>query len=317
LRAFITGISGFVGGHLAEYLLSHTDWEVYGLSRHRPQEAWVESIGFFQEDALDYHALRAVLEEVKPHYIFHLAAQSFVPLSWADPWGVFENNVRAQLNLLQAVVELELPSRILVVGSNEEYGIVSPDELPIRETHPLRPATPYAVSKVAQDLLGLQYHLHHGLETVRVRPFNHIGPRQSERFVASSLAKQIAEIEAGLRPPVIKVGNLEARRDFTDVRDVVRAYHLVLTRGEVGEVYNVGSGVAHSIRELLDVLLSLSKARVQVKVDPELLRPLDTPVSFCDFSRLRQATGWEPTIPFERSLEDILNYWRRRANLIP
>ncbi len=162
-------------------------------------------------------------------------------------------------------------------------------------------------------MLGLQYHLSHGLHTVRVRPFNHIGPRQSERFVASAFAKQIAEVEAGLRPPVVKVGNLSAKRDFTDVRDVVRAYWLILNQGEPGEVYNIGSGVPRSIRELLDILLGLSKVEISVEQDPSRLRPSDVPVSYCDFTKLRERTGWQPTIPFEESLRDVLNYWREKV----
>jgi GDP-4-dehydro-6-deoxy-D-mannose reductase len=208
---------------------------------------------------------------------------------------------------------LGLKARILVVGSNEEYGLVGEDELPIKEANPLRPTSPYAVSKVAQDMLGLQYHLSHGLQTIRVRPFNHIGPRQSEQFVAPAFAKQIAEIEAGIRPPVVKVGNLEARRDFTDVRDIVRAYYLIITKGKQGEVYNIGSGVPRSIRELLNTLLSFSEAEIEVKQDPSLLRPLDVPVSYCDYGKLKECTGWEPTIPFEESLKEVLNYWRMRV----
>jgi GDP-4-dehydro-6-deoxy-D-mannose reductase len=314
-KALITGIAGFAGSHLAEYLLNQTDLKVYGFIRRREENiAHIrDELVLFRCDLRNYESVARALSEVKPDLIFHLAAQPSVSASWSDPWSTLENNICSQLNILQAVVNLGLKARILVVGSNEEYGLVGEDELPIKEANPLRPTSPYAVSKVAQDMLGLQYHLSHGLQTIRVRPFNHIGPRQSEKFVAPAFAKQIAEIEAGIRPPIVKVGNLEARRDFTDVRDIVRAYYLVLTEGKPGEVYNIGSGVPRSIRELLNTLLSFSEVEIEVEQDPSLLRPLDVPVSYCDYSKLRECTGWEPTIPFEESLKDVLNYWRMRV----
>ncbi len=315
MKALITGIAGFAGSHLAEYLLAHTDLEVCGVIHRRDDNIahLRDRLTLFRGDLRDYDFVSGILAQARPDFIFHLAAQAFVPASWRDPWDTLESNIRSQLNVLRAAVELGLEAKILVVGSNEEYGLVRPEDLPLRETAPLRPDSPYGVSKVAQDMLGLQYHLSHGLHTVRVRPFNHIGPRQSERFVASAFAKQIAEVEAGLRPPVVKVGNLSAKRDFTDVRDVVRAYWLILNQGEPGEVYNIGSGVPRSIRELLDILLGLSKVEISVEQDPSRLRPSDVPVSYCDFTKLRERTGWQPTIPFEESLRDVLNYWREKV----
>jgi GDP-4-dehydro-6-deoxy-D-mannose reductase len=224
-----------------------------------------------------------------------------------------ETNIRVQLNILEGVVRVRPDCRVLVVGSGEEYGPISPDDLPVDEDTPLRPTNAYALSKVTQDLMGLQYYLAHQLHVVRVRPFNHIGPRQRTGFVAPDLASQIAAAEAGLRPPVIGVGNLAARRDFSDVRDVVRAYVMALTHGEAGQVYNVGSGCSHSIQEMLDLLLAMSRVPIQVRQDPERMRPSDVPDIVCDAGRLRQHTGWQPTIPFEQSLHDILNYWREQV----
>jgi len=314
VRALITGIAGFAGSHLAEYLLAQTEWEVWGIDL-RPSENIAHlrpQLRFLQGDLTDDQRVMETLREARPDVIFHLAAQAYVPLSWQDPWGTLETNIRAQVNLLQGVVRLGLEPRILVVGSNEEYGLIAPEELPVKETNPLRPDSPYGVSKIAQDMLGFQYHLSHGLKIVRVRPFNHIGPRQKEHFVAPAFAKQIAEIEAGLGPPVIRVGNLSPQRDFTDVRDMVRAYHLAITQGEVGEVYNIGSEQPRSIRELLETLLSLSPIPIRVEQDPSRFRPSDVPVSYCDASKFRARTGWEPRIPFQQSLRDVLDDWRER-----
>jgi GDP-4-dehydro-6-deoxy-D-mannose reductase len=236
-----------------------------------------------------------------------------VSLSRMDPWGTLENNIRVQLNILEATARQKLHTRVLVIGSSEEYGLVRADELPIKETNPLRPTSPYGVSKIAQDMLGLQYHLSRNLDVVRVRPFNHIGPRQSPGFVAPDFAQQIARVEAGLSEPLMHVGNLEGRVDFSDVRDVVRAYQLLLVKGESGQVYNVGSGRSHPISELLDVLLSHSGVHIRIEKDPARCRPIDVPEIVADFSRLEQDTGWRPTIPFEQSLRDVLDYWRERV----
>lgn len=313
-RALITGISGFVGSHLAEYLLEHTDWQVAG-TVYGPEGNIAhlrDRLELYPAELSQLETVVSIVKQVKPDYIFHLAAQPLPSLSLRDPWGTLAVNIRLQLNILEAVARLGLPARILVVGSSEEYGLVKPDELPIKETNPLRPTSPYAVSKVAQDMLGLQYHLSHKLLTIRVRPFNHIGPRQRLGFVAPDFASQIAEAEAGLREPVIQVGNLEPQRDFSDVRDVVRAYHLLITQGEPGEVYNVGSEQAHSIREMLETLLAMSKVAITVKQDPERLRPTETPVVVSDCTKLRERTGWRPRISFEQSLRDVLDYWRER-----
>jgi GDP-4-dehydro-6-deoxy-D-mannose reductase len=314
LRALITGANGFAGSHLAEYLLEHTDVAPYGLGLgHQDHIAHLKGELIFHEgDLCDPERVKEALAEVRPDLIFHLAAQAYVGLSWQDPWATLANNIHAQLNVLQGMVDLSLPARVMVVGSNEEYGLIRPDELPVKETNPLCPDNPYGVSKIGQDMLGLQYYNSYGLHVVRVRPFNHIGPRQSDQFVAPAFARQIAEAELGLREAVIHVGNLSSQRDFTDVRDVVRAYYLILTKGQAGEVYNIGSGVPRLISDLLDTLLKWSKLDIRVEQDPSRLRPSDVPIIYCDPGKLKACTGWQPTISFEQSLCDVLEYWRER-----
>jgi len=319
MRALITGIAGFAGSHLADYLTSQTDLEIWGVvlgteSRKPINIAHLASrLHLLYGDLRDREVCRLILAQAQPDYVFHLAGQAVVGSSWDNPWEAMGVNIHTQLNVLAGVADLGLDARVLVVGSNEEYGSVRPQDLPINETVPLRPSSPYGVGKIAQDYLGLQYHLSHGLKAIRVRPFNHIGPRQRDVFVVPAFARQIAEIEAGLRPPVMRVGNLQSRRDFTDVRDTVRAYWLILQYGEPGEVYNVGSGRAYSIQEVLDTLLSFTEVHLTVETDPALLRPTDVPVSLCDPSKLRAVTGWEPTIPLEQTLRDVLEEWRGRV----
>ena len=315
MRALITGVGGFAGSHLSDYLLNQTDWQVVGCVLPGWDCSHLDRrVTCLELDLRDREAVRAMLEQVTPDVIFHLAAQAFVPVSWQDPWDTLENNIRAEANILDGLVKLGAKPGVMVVGSNEEYGLVRPDELPLREDSPLRPNSPYAVSKVAQDFLGLSYFLSHGLPVVRVRPFNHIGPRQAEGFVAPAFAKQIALIEAGQQEPVIRVGNLDVQRDFSDVRDVVRAYHLAVTRGQPGQVYNIGSGQPRAVKALLETLLSLSAMPIRVEIDPARMRPSDTPVAYCDASKLRAATGWEPRVPFEQTLRDVLDDWRVRIN---
>jgi GDP-4-dehydro-6-deoxy-D-mannose reductase len=325
VRALITGISGFVGSHLAGYLLEHTDWQVAG-TVYGPEENIEylrDRLELYPAELSKLETVTSIVERAKPDYIFHLAAQPLPSLSLRDPWATLANNIRLQLNILEAVARLGSmalrqssgQTRILVVGSSEEYGLVRPDELPIKETNPLRPTSPYAVSKVAQDMLGLQYHLSHKLFTVRVRPFNHIGPRQSLGFVAPDFASQIAEAEVGLREPIIRVGNLEPRRDFSDVRDVVRGYHQLITQGQPGEVYNLGSEQTRSVREMLETLMTMSQVPITVEQDSERLRPTEVPVMVSDCTKIREQTGWRPRISFEQSLQDVLDYWRERTQV--
>lgn len=314
MKALITGVGGFVGSHLASYLVGEAGLDVWGLDLVEGRAAALRPrITLHVGDVLmDLPALQDLFAAEQPDYVFHLAAQAFVPSSWKDPWTTLENNIRGQLNVLLAAVAMERFPRILVVGSADEYGIVFPEELPINETNPLRPNSPYAVSKVAQDMMGYQYYASHKLPVVRVRPFNHIGPGQSPAFVTADFAKQIAEVEAGLREPVMRVGNLEARRDFSDVRDIIRGYYLALSEGEPGEVYNLGAERSYSIRQVLDGLLALSETRVTVEQDPTRLRPSDVPEILADCAKFRSRTGWRAEIPLERSLKDILDYWRSR-----
>ncbi len=319
MRALITGITGFAGSHLADYLLAEQpEVEIFGIRRWRSRMENIEhldgKIQLRECDLRDAAAVLGVLTEIRPNYIFHLAAQSFVPASWRAPSETLTTNLLGQTNLFEAVRVLELDPVIQIAGSSEEYGLVLPDEVPIKETNPLRPLSPYAVSKVAQDLLAYQYFRSYGLKTIRPRGFNHTGPRRGEVFVTSNFAKQIACIEAGLREPVIRVGNLEAQRDFTDVRDMVRAYWLAVTKATPGEVYNLASGRDVTIRELLDQLLALSDTEVEVQIDPDRLRPSDVEILLGDYSKFRSDTGWEPTIPLDQTLKDTLDYWRQKLS---
>jgi GDP-4-dehydro-6-deoxy-D-mannose reductase len=316
LRSLITGVGGFAGSHLADYLLAHPDSagdEVWGCDLTAARRSYhPPDLKLVAADLRDAAAVTAMIERVRPDRLYHLAGQAYVGDSWSKPWETLENNLRPQVNLLEAVVVAGLNSQVMIVGSADEYGQRVAAGHPLDEDQPLRPDSPYAVSKVGQDMLGLQYFLTCALPVVRVRPFNHIGPRQNAKFVAPAFASQIAAIEAGLQPPVLRAGNLEARRDFTDVRDVVRAYALVLARGEPGEVYNIGTGESRGIRELLETLLGMAHVAIEVRVDTDRLRPVDLPDLVCDASRLRQRTRWEPEIRFEQTLSDLLDYERAR-----
>ncbi len=320
MRSLITGVGGFAGSHLADLLLSQRDnpderaSEVWGCDRNGQRQPYhAADMRLAAVDLRDPAATRDLLATVRPDRVYHLAGQAHVGDSWKDPWETLEVNLRAQVNLLEGLVGLGQAPRVLVVGSADEYGVVRPDELPLNEDSPLRPDSPYSVSKVGQDMLGLQYFLSHRLPVVRVRPFNHIGPRQNRRFAAADFAAQIAAIEAGQQPPIIKAGNLAARRDFTDVRDMVRAYSLALEQGEVGAVYNLGRGQSWAIAHLLDTLLGLSTAQIAVEFDQARLRPSDLPDLVCDASRFKARTGWEPRVPLEQTLLDLLNYERARV----
>ena len=268
----------------------------------------------YEADILSQEQLKLALNMAAPDLVFHLAARPSVALSWQDPEGTMITNVMGQLHLMEALWQLGMAPRVLVVSSNEVYGApVSEGELPIKETNPLRPNNPYAVSKVAQDMMGYQYFLGRGMPVVRVRPFNHLGSGQSDEFAASGFARQIAEAEQGQREPVIRVGNLDAIRDFSDVRDVVRGYYLALTLGQPGAVYNLGSGKPTLVRSLLDMLLAQSKTAVKVEQDPGRYRPVDVPCVYSDFGLISAVTGWAPSYPLEQTLKDVLEYWRGRV----
>ena len=317
MKVLITGVTGFVGSHLAEFCQNLGNVEVLGSYRWRSPKhniAHIKDLELVEMDILDATSCRETLAAVKPDWIFHLAAQSFVPTSWSAPASTVNTNIVGQLNLFEALRSLDrLDTRFHVCGSSEEYGFVAPEETPITEDNPLRPLSPYGVSKVGQDLLGYQYFRSYGLHAIRTRAFNHGGPRRGAVLLPSDFAKQIAEIEKGLREPVVKVGNLEALRDFTDVRDMVRAYWLALEKGEPGQVYNIGTGNAPSIREILDGMLAMTEASVEVRQVPEKMRPSDVEILISDSSRFRAATGWEPQISLEQMLADTLDYWRERV----
>ncbi len=317
MNVLITGITGFAGSHLAEYILAHHPGvKVHGTVRWRSRMENIAplvrkgKVTLHEADLKDISSLRKALRASAPDRIFHLAAQSFVPASWLLPSETFTINAVGQINLFEAVLAEKLDPRIQIAGSSEEYGMVLPNEVPMKETNPLRPLSPYAVSKVAQDLLGYQYWQSYRLHIIRTRGFNHTGPRRGEVFVTSNFARQIAQIEKGLSEPVIRVGNLEAKRDFTDVRDTVRGYWLALEKGEPGEVYNIGTGMAISMKDMLDILLGFSKVKVKVKVDPDRLRPSDVQILCADVTKFKKATGWIPKIPLTTTLQDLLDYWR-------
>lgn len=315
-KAFITGIAGFVGSHLAELLLSK-GYEVHGLCRPRSKTDHIESIysklHLSDADLMDSHSLYDSISRIKPDYIFHLAAQSFVPTSWKSPSVTLEVNVVGSANLFEAVRQAGINPAIQIACSSEEYGLVHKDEVPITENNPLRPLSPYAVSKVAMDYLGYQYHESYGMNIIRTRGFNHTGPRRGATFAESSFARQIAMIEKGKQEPVIYVGNLDAERDYTDVRDMVAAYLLSVEKCEPGEVYNICTGESIVIGDMLDLLLSFSKVKVEIKEDPERMRPSDVPILTGDNSKFVAKTGWKPTIPFKQTMEDLLNYWREHV----
>ncbi len=317
IRVLITGITGFMGSHLAEFCLARPKIKVYGtiLSHHLGDELKRiehirDKIELLEGDLTNRATVTRVLEKVRPDKIFHLAAQSFVPISWKSPEHTLFNNIMAELNIFEVLREMKLNPVIQIAGSSEEYGFVDKNELPIKETNSLRPLSPYAVSKIAQDMLAAQYYRSYGLRTVITRCFNTEGPRRGKQFVISSFSHQIASIERGLQKPKIRVGNLDAYRDFTDVRDIVRALWLATEKCKFGEPYNIGSGKTHQIKEVLNSLLSLSKAKIQVEKNQDLMRPSDLPVLQCDSTKFRKITGWKPKIDFQKTLKDTLDYWR-------
>ncbi|MBI4313373.1 MAG: GDP-mannose 4,6-dehydratase [Candidatus Omnitrophica bacterium] len=316
MRVLITGITGFAGSHLADILLERGDVELHGMERWRSKTDNIDHIKskivMHECDLRDASSIRKVLELSRPDRIFHLAAQSFVPTSWSAPAESLTTNIIGQLNIFEAVRHLGVNPWIQIAGSSEEYGMVYPDEIPIKESNPLRPLSPYAVSKVGQDLLAYQYHQSFKLNVVRTRGFNHTGPRRGNVFVESNFAQQIARIERGVQEPVIKVGNLKAKRDYTDVRDMVRAYWLALEKGEPGEVYNICSGTAFPIESVLQKLLGMSTVKVRVEQDPARMRPSDVELLQGDNGKFVARTGWKPQIGFDKTLRDLLEYWRER-----
>jgi len=315
-RVFITGISGFAGSHLSEYLVKSDEYQVSGT--YLTDESLVnisnikDKLNLIKIDLNDAKKVKDAVRKIKPDLIFHLAAFPSPIDSFINPVKTLTNNINIQVNVLEAIKNANLGNtKILVVSSADIYGMVSKEDLPISEETPFKPVNPYAVSKITQDFLGLQYFLSYNINIIRVRPFNHIGPRQSSNFVVSSFAKKIAEIEKGDMELVIKVGNLNAKRDFTDVRDMVYAYTLAIEKGTSGAVYNIGSGVSYKIQEILDKLLSFSKVKIKVELDQTLFRPGDEPELVCNNSKFVKLTGWKQKIPLDETLKDTLDYWRK------
>lgn len=312
MRILITGINGFVGSYLAEYCARQNDAKVYGTVL--PGDKGVlKNAELLECDLTKKESVENVILKIKPDKIFHLAGQSHVASSFQSPEKTLMNNILSDLNIFEAARKLDSMPIIVTAGSSEEYGLAFEKELPIKEDNPLRPLSPYAVSKITQEKLAFQYYKSYGLKTVLMRFFNTEGPGRGEQFVTSTFAKQIAEIEKGLKEPVIYVGNLDAERDFIDINDAVEAYWLASEKCKFGEPYNICSGKSRSIKSVLDILLSLSTVKnIEVKQDPARMRPSDVPVILGDNSKFRKETGWEPKIPFEETMEDLLNYWRNK-----
>ncbi|MBQ4061878.1 MAG: GDP-mannose 4,6-dehydratase [Christensenellaceae bacterium] len=311
VRSLIIGGAGFVGGHLMDRLiLSGDEVTATKLESEKISRTDVKTVNM---ELTDIEDVRRVINEELPDRIYHLAAVSSVALSWKQPHLTVDVNIKGAINLLEAVKDCEKKIKVLMIGSGEEYGAVSEKDLPVDEETALHPGNMYAVTKICQNMISSLYAKAYGMDVMMVRAFNHCGPAQAPMFVVSDFARQIAEAEKGLREPVMYVGNLSAKRDFTDVRDVVKAYELIMQHGTKGETYNVGSGNARSIDSLLKMLVSFSTIDIDVKIDEKRLRPVDVPVIEADTSKLKAATGWQPSIPMEQTLKDTLEYWRNNV----
>ncbi|MBR3537063.1 MAG: GDP-mannose 4,6-dehydratase [Oscillospiraceae bacterium] len=310
MKALIIGAAGFVGGHLIRHLACECGAEV-AATKLPHEKLETEQADIYDLDILDTCAVSALVKEIKPDQIYHLAAQSSVKVSWEKPQLTADINVKGTINVLEAVRASGCTPRILLVGSGEEYGYLKPDEIPVREDTLLRAGNIYAATKACQGMLGEIYARAYGMDIVMVRAFNHIGPGQSEIFVVSDFCRQAVMIEKGLREPVISVGNLAAERDFTDVRDIVRAYSALMKSGGKGGTYNVGSGRARSIQSILEMILSKTSAQIEVRQDSARMRPSDVPVIAADIAKLKKDTGWEPVITIGDTIDDIMNYWRK------
>lgn len=314
-KILITGITGFAGSHLAELLAKDPENQIIGTFLTQKSIENVKGIrdnlDLVQVDLTNADAVETLIKEKKPDVVYHLAALAAPGKSFDNPSEVLTNNIASQVNMLEAMKKADLQNtKILIVGSGDMYGLVDAKDLPMDEDTPFRPTNPYSVSKIAQDFLGLQYFLSFKMAIIRVRPFNHIGPRQATGFVVSDIAKKIAEIEKNKTEAILKVGNLEGKRDFTDVRDTVRAYSLLMEKGKAGDVYNIGSGVSHKLSEIVDKLLALSKVTITLQEDPLLMRPSDNQELLCDNTKMQQLTGWHPEIPLDKTLKDTLDYFR-------
>ncbi len=309
-KALIIGAAGFVGSYLARELRVRHQMEIH-VSKLPHEQLKIEDATVHDLNILHKEEIVSLLYAIRPDYIFHLAAQSSVSVSWKHPGLTADVNIKGCIHVLDAVRELFYKPRILLVGSGEEYGRIRSGEVPVTEENHLRPGNIYAATKACQNMIGNIYAKAYDMDLLMVRAFNHIGPGQAPIFVVSDFCRQVAQIEAGRKEPVMYVGNLDARRDFTDVRDVARAYAMLIKKGKTGETYNVGSGHACSIRKVLDMILALSEADIRVETDPNKIRPSDVPVIEADIAKLRLATGWQPRIPLAQTLQETLDYWRK------
>ena len=312
MKALIIGAAGFVGNYLINHLQNDCKWSV-SVTKLENETIEHEGIDIHNLDILNIQSIIDLLNSIKPDYIFYLAAQSSVALSWKNPNLTVDINIKGAINLLDAIRALDYKPRIILIGSGEEYGKIKPEETPVNEDNAVRPGNMYAVTKATQNMIGTLYAQAYDMDIVMVRAFNHVGPNQNPMFVVADFCKQVAEIEAGKQEPVIRVGNLAARRDFTDVRDVVKAYSLLIEKGKKGEIYNVGSGMAVSIEEILNKILSRSNKEISVEVDQTKLRPLDVPTIEADTRKLVNCTGWKRTIPLEKTISDTLEFWRKNV----
>lgn len=310
-KGLVIGAAGFVGSYLVEEMRA-CGMEAYATKLPHEKLDGVDA-AVYDLDIMDKEAIVSLLFEIRPDYIFHLAAQSSVGLAWKNPSLTIDVNIKGSINVMDAVRELFYKPRVLLIGSGEEYGHIRPGETPITEDNLLRPGNIYAATKACQNMIGSIYSKAYDLELMMVRAFNHIGPGQAPMFVVSDFCKQVAEIEKGLREPIMKVGNLAAKRDFTDVRDVVKAYVKLIQTGEAGETYNVGSGNAKAIQEILNLIVSMSDSEVKVEIDPNKIRPVDVPIIEADITKIHELTGWKPEITLEQTIQETLDYWR--ANL--
>lgn len=318
----ITGISGFVGGHFIQYLLrKKTGYTIHGVSRSKPMWDFIKdpesnlcSITFHPCDLLDSAKINTIIEEIQPDFILHLASFSSVAQSWKDPLVSFLNNTNAFLNIVEAVRIQELNSKILSIGSSEEYGIVNASDLPLTEKKQVNPANPYAVARVSEEYLARIYAKGYHLNICCTRSFNHIGPGQSDQFVVSSIAKQFADIGINHKKPIIKIGAGSIIRDFVDIDDVILAYDAILDKGVPGEVYNVCSGRGNSILDIVGCLSRLTQIPVKIEQKKDLLRPIDNPALIGSYEKLHHETGWEPACSIEQSLEKIYNYWYNKLS---
>ena len=308
-KVLIIGAAGFVGKYLIRHYRKQNSYEIYA-TKLANEEIPENEIQVFDLDILQKDEIVKLLYAIRPDYIFHLAAQSSVSVAWNNPGLTIDINIKGAVNVLDAVRELYYKPRILLIGSGEEYGYIEADEVPIKEENRIRPGNIYAATKACQNMIGNIYSKAYDMKVLMVRAFNHIGPEQSSIFVVSDFCRQVAEIELGRREPVMWVGNLSAKRDFTDVRDVVRAYSLLIERGQPGETYNVGSGQAFEIKEILEKITALSQRQIKIEIDPNKIRPVDIPIIEADVRKLKEITGWQREISLEQTISETLDYWR-------